>query len=452
MNNKPPEFQRTPPQALEIEGTVLGAMMLDETALNTGMELLLPEYFYKTANRQIFEAIGKLFKESKKVDILTVPERLKEMGSLEESGGNYYISQLADMVSSPAIMSHYIGILREKSNLRELITTATNTIDASYGASAQYSRIIGEHLSDVDRINAGALKSRMVKFDQAVEVAIDDIADKKENPKSKSLLKTGFKSLDDIIDINAGDFMVLAARPSMGKTALALNIARNIIKQGSSVGIMSLEMTTLSLTHRIISAETNIDSKRIKNGQLSNEEMDKVRKISEKIYEWPMYIDDTPGLDINQIRSKAKIMMMWEIDFLIYDYLQISKKPKAQSTNDAIGELSLTFQSLAKELNIPVLVLSQLSREVEKRKNKEPQLSDLRDSGTLEQDPDTIVFIHRPWVYDSKNDPDLEYSGITKVCIAKQRNGPTGRCELNFVREYTSFYDIAYYEEGEKPF
>ena len=450
MTKSQPTFQRLLPQAIEIECVVLGAMLLHEEALNIGMESLRSEYFFKMANRHVFDAISKLFEKGERTDLMTVPEKMIELGTSEEAGGAYYVSVLSDMVSSPAGIKTYIGQLREKSALRELIACSDEAIDAAYGADAKYDKVIGKHLQKIDKINEGAVKSSMLRADEAVGIALEDIHNKRENPTKKLAIRFGFEGIDRIVDINQSDFIVLAARPSMGKTALALNIAANIIKQGFSVGILSLEMTTLSLMHRIISAETKIDAKRIKNGYLNDDELTFVRKKGGEIYDWPLYIDDTSGLDVNKIKSKAKIMKMRGIDFFIYDFLQRSHYDSNLSVYEAVKNLSRAFKDISKELGIPVLVLSQLSRAVEQRTNKRPQLSDLRDSGSIEEDADLVMFIYREWVYQERENPDADYDGTTEINIAKQRNGPTGRCKLNFVREFATFTDLAH--EGEEPF
>ncbi|MBC8278856.1 MAG: replicative DNA helicase [FCB group bacterium] len=451
---KEPEFQRLPPQALELEGAVLGAMMLNEEAFGKAVELLDEGCFYKTANRYIFQAMNKLFSENQKIDILTVPEKLKEMGILEESGGAYYVSELADMVSSPAGVEHYSGMLREKAILRNLIAASTEVIDDSYRPETKAFELLDKAQERIFELSSRRDRRGFQHIEPIMQGTFEVIDQYQKRKGMVTGIATGFDKLDQITSgFQNSDFIVLAARPSMGKTSLALNIAAKVAGDQISVGFFSLEMNSQMIAYRLLCSEARIDSHKVRTGRLKDADWTKLSTLAGAISEIPLYIDDSSNLSVLELRARARRLAAEKsLGLVVVDYLQIMQPPpESESQQQAIASISRQLKGLAKELNVPVLVLSQLSRAVETRGgDKKPQLSDLRDSGAIEQDADLVMFIWRPVQYKMGDDEiSEEDEHKAEVIIAKQRNGPTGKVELVFNSEYARFdnLDRVTYEE-----
>lgn len=444
---KQPDFERKPPQALELEGAVLGAMMIDPEAFGKAVELLDESCFYKEANRLIFRAMTKLFSENQRIDILTVPEKLKEMGTLDEAGGAYYVAELSEMVSSPAGVEYYSGILREKAILRSLISSSTEVIDESYKPETKAYDLLDKAQELIFELSSRKDRRGFQPLDTVMHNTMEIITKYHERKGLVTGVATGYSDLDKMTSgFQPGDFIVLAARPSMGKTALSLNIAAKVADDKIPVGFFSLEMNSQMIAYRLLCSEARIDSHKVRTGRLKDPEWTLLSRYAGKLSDIPLYIDDTSNLSVLELRSRARrLAAEKDLGLVVVDYLQIMQPPpESESQQQAIASISRQLKGLAKELNIPILVLSQLSRAVETRGgDKKPQLSDLRDSGAIEQDADMVMFIWRPAQYKTGDDdvkPDDEHHA--EVIVAKQRNGPTGKVELVFNREYARFDNL----------
>ena len=452
-----------PPQATEIEESVLGALILDQDALSNSIDIIRPEYFYSEENATIFRVISHLFAEGKPVDILTVSESLKKNGSLEAVGGNYKLVSLTSRITSAAHIEYHVRLLSEKYIQRELIRVSTETLRDAY-----------DETSDVLEINDSNFNSDILGMDTLVRNTIMDIEKNQTLAEDASGLLTGFRTLDNKIGgFQKGTLVILAARPAMGKTALAINIARNMaVDFHKPVAIFSLEMTASELTSRLISAETSIEGRKFKaNGKLSEAEKEYIREKTNSLVKAPIYIDDNPGLTIFELRAKCRrLKQKYDIQMVFIDYLQLMQggdAVKGGNREQEISYISRQLKALSKELSIPILALSQLSRAVETRGgSKKPVLSDLRESGAIEQDADIVMFIYRPAYYGEGGEDDER---LAKVIIAKHRAGETGEADLNFINQYVRFEnrmdDIGYnsfdstlveskmnYEETDNPF
>lgn len=463
-----------PPQATEIEESVLGALILDQDALSNSIDIIRPEYFYSEENATIFRVISHLFAEGKPVDILTVSESLKKNGSLEAVGGNYKLVSLTSRITSAAHIEYHVRLLSEKYIQRELIRVSTETLRDAYDETSDVLDLLDKTETKFLEINDSNFNSDILGMDTLVRNTIMDIEKNQTLAEDASGLLTGFRTLDNKIGgFQKGTLVILAARPAMGKTALAINIARNMaVDFHKPVAIFSLEMTASELTSRLISAETSIEGRKFKaNGKLSEAEKEYIREKTNSLVEAPIYIDDNPGLTIFELRAKCRrLKQKYDIQMVFIDYLQLMQggdAVKSGNREQEISYISRQLKALSKELSIPILALSQLSRAVETRGgSKKPVLSDLRESGAIEQDADIVMFIYRPAYYGEGGEDDER---LAKVIIAKHRAGETGEADLNFINQYVRFEnrmdDIGYnsfdstlveskmnYEETDNPF
>lgn len=463
-----------PPQATEIEESVLGALILDQDALSNSIDIIRPEYFYSEENATIFRVISHLFAEGKPVDILTVSERLKKDGSLEAVGGNYKLVSLTSRITSAAHIEYHVRLLSEKYIQRELIRVSTETLRDAYDETSDVLDLLDKTETKFLEINDSNFNSDILGMDTLVRNTIMDIEKNQTLAEDASGLLTGFRTLDNKIGgFQKGTLVILAARPAMGKTALAINIARNMaVDFHKPVAIFSLEMTASELTSRLISAETSIEGRKFKaNGKLSEAEKEYIREKTNSLVKAPIYIDDNPGLTIFELRAKCRrLKQKYDIQMVFIDYLQLMQggdAVKGGNREQEISYISRQLKALSKELSIPILALSQLSRAVETRGgSKKPVLSDLRESGAIEQDADIVMFIYRPAYYGEGGEDDER---LAKVIIAKHRAGETGEADLNFINQYVRFEnrmdDIGYnsfdstlveskmnYEETDNPF
>ena len=418
---------RIPPQATDLEEVVLGALMLEKDAVNEVIDILTPEAFYLDKHQKIFAAIKALFGKSEPVDILTVTNELKQRGELEMVGGAYYISKLTNRVVSAANIEYHARIIMQKHIQRQLILLSSEMIHDAF-----------EDTSDVF-----------------------DLLDKAENNLfqiSENNLRRSYDSMQDALDeITQGwqksDLIILAARPSMGKTAFALNLARNAAVQfNKPIAFFSLEMSSVQLVTRLISTETSITSGKLRKGDLAEYEWQQLNTKVTPLTNAPIYIDDTPQLSVFELRAKCRrLKQQHDIQMVFIDYLQLmtAKGDKGLNREQEISTISRSLKSLAKELEIPVLALSQLSRSVEQRPgSKKPILSDLRESGAIEQDADMVMFIYRPEYYKEGVDEENKVPGYTIIDIAKHRNGKLGEVELRFVGQYTRFEELEHGSES----
>ncbi len=458
------EFQRLPPQAVEIEQSVLGAMMLDTEAFGKAVEILDEKCFYRPAHQMIFLAMRGLFNDTQPIDILTVAERLKAMGKLEEAGGAYYLTELTEMVSSPASVEYYSNLLLEKAILRRLISTSTEIIDESYRPETKAPELLDKAQERIFELTSRRDRRGFQVIDDIMSDTLETIELYHQRKGEVTGIATGFRDLDSLTSgLQRSELIVLAARPSMGKTALALNIARNVaVEEGKPVGFFSLEMNSQMIAYRLLCSESRLDSHRLRTGKLKESDWENLGGVAEAISSLPIYIDDTSNLSVLELRSRARRLTAEKgisdngkrrLGLIVVDYLQIMQPPpEADSQQQAIAFISRSLKALAKELEVPVVAVSQLSRAVETRGgDKRPQLSDLRDSGAIEQDADVVMFVWRPAQYKVGQDEiEEEDKHKAEVIVSKQRNGPTGKIDLIFNREYARFDNRSRFDEGDQ--
>ncbi len=435
-------LERVPPQNIEAEQAVLGAMLLDRNAVVVAMEKLQDDDFYREAHRVIFEAMEKLHRDNKEVDIITVTEELTRMGRLDDVGGISYVTSLPNMVATAANIEFHADIIAEKGMLRRLINVSTQVAAMGYDADRDAAEIVGDAERMIMGISQASRKGDFASVGSVVETALDQITAQFERDSSLTGLSTGFRYIDELTSgLQNSDLIIIAARPSMGKTAFTLNLAQNIgVRQKKTVAFFSLEMSKEQLTQRLLCQLSHLDSQKLRTGQLNgDEDWDRLTRACSALYESPIYIDDTPGITLSEMRSKARRLKAEKgLSLVIVDYLQLMQGRGKENRQQEISEISRGLKGLARELNVPIIALSQLSRGVESRTDKRPMLSDLRESGSLEQDADIVAFLYREGYYD----PESERKDITEVIIAKHRNGPTGKVELFFKADFTLFLDI----------
>ena len=432
----------TLPHSDDAERSVLGAVLLDNRQIHKAQEVLTFEAFYSERHRRIFRAIEELADTGSALDLVTLKDVLERRGEIEACGGLPYLASLVDGTARSANVEHYARIVKEKSTLRELIRSAQQILSSAMRAEGPSDTIVDEaeraifHVAE-ERLRAGFLSMKTVG-ERSIKM-IEDLTHRREPITG---IPSGFLQLDEwTAGLQPSDLIILAARPSMGKTALALNLgAHASLRNGRTVGIFSLEMSHQQLFSRMLCAEARVDAHRLRTGRIGKEEWQRIIKTFAELSEAPMYIDDTPGLSIGEMRAKARRLKLEHgLDLLIVDYLQLmSGRGRYDSRQQEISDISRSLKETAKELNVPIVALSQLSRAPEQRGTgeKRPQLSDLRESGAIEQDADVVLFLFREEVY-KKDDPDLK--GRAELIIGKQRNGPTGVVDLHFIREFTSF-------------
>ncbi|MDP4164482.1 MAG: replicative DNA helicase, partial [Bacillota bacterium] len=432
-----------PPQNVEAEQAVLGAIFLEPSSLTMASEMLIPEDFYRAAHQKIFNVMLKLNDHGKAVDLITVTEELAATKMLEDTGGVGYLSELAASVPTAANIEYYARIVEEKSLLRRLIRTATGIAQDGYSREDEVEALLGEAeksiLEVAQRKNAGAfhnIKDVLVRTYDNIELMHNQKGD-------VTGIATGFSELDRMTaGFQRNDLIIVGARPSVGKTAFALNIAQNVaIKTGENVAIFSLEMGAEQLVMRILCAEGNIDAQRLRTGSLTDEDWGKLTMAMGSLSNAGIYIDDTPGVRISEIRSKCRRLKQEHgLGMILIDYLQLiqGNGRSGENRQQEVSEISRSLKALARELKVPVIALSQLSRGVEQRQDKRPMMSDIRESGSIEQDADIVAFLYRDDYYDKES----ENKNIIEIIIAKQRNGPTGTVQLAFVKEYNKFVNL----------
>jgi replicative DNA helicase len=438
------QFQdRIPPQNIEAEQAVLGAIFLEPSSLTVTSEVLIPEDFYRSSHQKIFNVMLKLNDEGKAVDLITVTEELAATKNLEEVGGVSYLSELAGSVPTAANVEYYARIVEEKSLLRRLIRTATNIAQEGYSREDEVEELLGEAEKTImevaQRKNSGAfqnIKDVLVSTYDNIEVLTTRTGDVTGIP-------TGFAELDRMTaGFQRNDLIIVGARPSVGKTAFALNIAQNVAtKTEENVAIFSLEMGAEQLVMRMLCAEGNINAQNLRTGSLTDEDWRKLTMAMGSLSNAGIYIDDTPGVRIGEIRSKCRRLKQEHgLGMILIDYLQLIQGDGRSGDNrqQEVSEISRSLKALARELKVPVIALSQLSRGVEQRQDKRPMMSDIRESGSIEQDADIVAFLYRDDYYDKES----ENKNIIEIIIAKQRNGPVGTVSLAFVKEYNKFVNL----------
>ena len=435
-------IERIPPQSIEAEMAVLGSMLIDNEAVSKAIEILDETAFYRSAHRKIFQAAVKLFEAQEKVDMLTVSNQLEKMGCLEEVGSAYFLTELVNQVPSAASVEHYAKIVLEKSLLRKLISISTEIASEAYEAREDAVELIDTAEQKIFSLSERKLRKGFLSIDPILHDTFEIIDGYHKRKGSVTGIPTGFRELDKLTSgFQNSDLIIVAGRPSMGKTAFCLNIARNAaVKHRIPVGVFSLEMSNTQLAMRMLCSEARVDSHKVRTGTLPNNQWSDLSKVVGNLSDAPIYIDDSAALSVLEIRAKARrLKAEKDVGLLIIDYLQLVRGPKSsESRQIEISMISQSLKALAKELEVPVVALSQLSRDVESRGgDRKPILSDLRESGAIEQDADVVMFIYRPEVYGP-----VEFPGHAEIIIAKQRNGPTGKVELHFHKEYVLFADL----------
>ncbi|NIM01534.1 MAG: replicative DNA helicase [Acidobacteria bacterium] len=429
------------PHAPEAERSVLGAVLLDNGQFDRARELLTGQQFYSERHRKIFDALEHLSETGSALDLVTLKDELERQNTLEACGGPAYLAALIDGVPRSSNVEHYARIVQEKALLRELIRTSQQILSAAVQADEPTETLLDEAEKAIFSVAEQRLGSGFIPLKTSAEEAFKHIQELTERQELITGVASGFPHLDEkTAGFQPSDLIILAARPSMGKTALALNLAAHAgVHNGQRVGVFSLEMSHQQLFMRLLCAEAKIDAHRLRTGRIGKEQWQDIIRVYGPLSEAPVFIDDTPGVSVMEMRAKARRLKREHgLDLLIVDYLQLMRgNGRYDSRQQEISDISRSLKALAKELNVPVIALSQLSRAPEQRGgDHRPQLSDLRESGAIEQDADVVMFLFREEVY-KRDDPDLE--GKAELIIGKQRNGPTGTVELNFIRQFTRF-------------
>jgi replicative DNA helicase len=435
--------QLLPPQNLEAEMAVLGSMMLDEKAISTAIELLDKNSFYKDSHRSIFEAICNLYNANKAVDLVTVNDELKRIGILDSIGGASFLTELVNSVPSAANVIHYARLVREKNILRLLINNATCITSLAYEYEGDVDEALDRAETLIFNIRDSKRTSNIVALKEVIQTNIESIDQVYQKKAQVSGIPTGFVDLDiKTAGLHASDLIVVAGRPSMGKSAFAVGLAEYVgVIQSKPLAFFSLEMSKEQLVQRMLCAHARVDAHKVRTGYLAPSDWPKLTAAAGKLSEAPIFIDDTPAVSVMEIRAKARrLKAHHDIKLIILDYLQLMRgREKAENRQQEISEISRSLKALARELNVPLMAISQLSRAVESRSDHRPQLSDLRESGAIEQDADLVILLLREEYYN----PTPENEGITEFIIAKQRNGPVGTMRFAFIKEYARFENLA---------
>ncbi len=425
------------------EQAVLGSMLVDSEAVITAIEILRAEDFYREDNREIYAAMSEIYSMGKHIDMITLTEQLKLRNSLERVGGSEYIATLIDSVPTTSNIESYVKIVEEKSVLRKLIRTANEILKASYSQTEEVDSIIEQTEKQVFDVLQNRNSKGYSSMKEILVTAFDMMEKMYQNKNKVSGIESGFIDLDNKISgLNPSDLIIVAARPAMGKSAFVLNIASFVaLHMKVPVMIFSLEMSKEQMVTRILSSESEIDSMKLRNANFESEDWLKLGETSGKLSDMPLYIDDTPGLSASELRAKCrKAKLEKNIGLIIIDYLQLmeSKNKNNSSRQQEIADISRSLKILAKELKVPVIALSQLSRATESRADHRPMLGDLRESGAIEQDADIVLFLHREDYYD----PETEKKNVAEVIVAKNRNGEIGTVELAWLGQYTKFANL----------
>lgn len=445
------ESLRVPPHHLEAEQSVLSGILIDSEAIGRVVEFIAAEDFYRESHRKIFQAMISLYQKSEPTDLLMVSNELASQGQLEAVGGSSYLATLVDFLPSSAPIVSYSKVVKEKAMLRSLIQAATEIIAKGYEGSDDIDRFIDDAERIIFQVSEKKMRQSFYPVKDIVKDAFKAIESLYEKKESITGVATGFKDLDKMTcGMQPSDLIIVAGRPSMGKTAFALNIAENAAcEHKTCVAVFSLEMSKEQLVQRMLCGSAKVDASKLRGGFLKESDWPKLTRAAGRLSEAPFFIDDTPALSVLEMRAKARRLKREQgLGMIVVDYLQLMRGINSgESREREISEISRGLKALAKELSVPVIALSQLNRSVESRTDKRPQLSDLRESGAIEQDADVIAFIYRDEVYN-KGTPDR---GVAEIIIGKQRNGPIGTARLAFLHEYTRFEDLAHVPDEYMP-
>lgn len=445
-----PEHGKLPPQALDLENAVLGALLIEKEAVNAVIDILQPHSFYKEGHQKIFRIIQILFQRSEPIDILTVTNELRKEGVLEDVGGPYYIAQLTNQVASSANVEFHARIISQKFIQRELIRISSEIITDAYDETTDVFSLLDKAESNLFAVAEGNIRKNYDSMSTLIRQAIEQIETSKSREGGITGIPSGFTALDRMTSgWQPSDLVIVAARPAMGKTSFALSLCRNAaVDFKKPMAVFSCEMSSLQLVTRLVSSESEISSEKLRSGDLANHEMEQIHAKITDLAEAPLFIDDTPALSVFELRAKARrLKAQHDIQLIVVDYLQLMTAGgdnKSGNREQEISTISRSLKSIAKELNIPIVALSQLSRSVETRGgDRRPQLSDLRESGAIEQDADMVIFLHRPEYYGLTEDEEGNSTlGVANIIIAKHRNGSVGDVQLKFTNTLAKFSDL----------
>jgi replicative DNA helicase len=437
---------RIPPQNLEAEVSVLGAMLQDQISLLRCTEILRPDDFYKRAHGTIFRVCGDLVDRSEPVDLVTVGNELLKQKRLEEVGGAAYLAYLVDSVPTAANAEYHARIVKDKSLLRSLISGCTVVVDRAFSDTEEVGTILDWGEQQIFDISQNRLSKSFTPVKKLIKGTIDYVEKLYERKAHVTGVPTGFRKLDELTaGLQPSDLIIVAGRPSMGKTSFALNVALNAaLSENSTIGIFSLEMSNDQLVQRMLCTLARVNSNRMRTGFLLDSDWPKLTTQAGRLSETNIFVDDTPGISVLEMRAKSRRLKAEnkKLDLIVVDYLQlITGRARIENRQQEISEISRSLKAMAKELDVPVVALSQLSRAVESREDKRPQLSDLRESGAIEQDADVVLFLYRPGAYRKDPEPRDDDDNTVEVIVGKQRNGPTGSVPLAFLKEWTRFED-----------
>jgi len=439
-------MRKLPPQSIEAEMSILGGILLENEAINRVLDVLVPDDFYRESHRKIMKAMIELNEHREPCDLVTLTTVLKKRGELEEVGGGAYLATLVDYVPTAANIAYYSRIVKEKAIARNLISVATEIVTDGYDEQSEIEELLDKAQRTIFDISENRIKSPYHQLNTILKDSIKYIEELFEKKDHVTGVPTGFLDLDQkTAGFQRGDLIIIAGRPSMGKTAFALNIAQYASVHAEPrhpVAVFSLEMSKEQLVTRLLCSEARVDASRLRTGHLIDGEWEKILRGAERLFEAKIFIDDTPAISVLEMRSKARRLKAEHgIGMIVVDYLQLMRGSSSpESRQQEISEISRSLKALAKELSVPVVALSQLNRGLESRTDKRPMMSDLRESGAIEQDADVIMFVYRDEVYNKENP---EVKGRAEIIIGKQRNGPIGTVDLTFLGEYTRFENYA---------
>lgn len=446
---------RLPPQNIEAEQSVLGSVLLDPEALIPAMEYVEASDFYRRAHQLIFQVMVDLNEKNEAIDVVTIANSLETKSLLEDVGGTPYLAEIAGMVPTAANVDYYAKIVEERSILRKLIQTATDIASKGYQEADDVPNLLDEAERSILEVSEKRSRSGFVSIESVLRDTINNIDELFQNDDDITGISTGYKMLDQMTaGLHEDELIILAARPGVGKTAFALNVAQNIgTKTDENVAIFSLEMGADQLVNRMLCAEGTINASNLRTGQLTEEEFEKLFVAMGSLSKANIYIDDTPGIRTAEIRAKCRRLKQekGDLGLIVIDYLQLIEGSGKESRQQEVSEISRQLKKLAKELSVPVIALSQLSRGVEQRQDKRPILSDLRESGSIEQDADIVAFLYRDDYYRSEDDEedDETEDNVVEVILEKNRSGARGTCKLLFIKEYNKFSSMSYYPENQ---
>lgn len=447
-----PHFSKLPPQNLEAEQSVLGSILLKDKTFGDVLEILQPEDFYSPAHRIIYKALVDLFDRNEPLDLVTLNNQLTDSNQIKDIGGAVYLSSLTSIVPVTTNVISYANIIKQKSILRRLIEVNTDIASRCYEEQGEINQLVDDAEQAIFDIAGEKSTKSFTPLKNIIPGAFQKIEQLYQRQEMITGVPTGYQIMDRMTaGLQPSDLIILAGRPSMGKTAFALNLAQNAaLIEKTGVAIFSLEMSKEQLATRLICSIGKIDSQRVRTGRLHEEDWPRLTRAITQLTEAPIYIDDTPGITILEMRSKVRrLAAQYPIGLIVVDYLQLMQGRNSENRTQEISEISRSLKALAKEHSVPVIALSQLNRGVDARSDRRPLMSDLRESGAIEQDADIILFIYRDEVYNKE--PTNPKKGTAEIIIGKQRNGPTGSFNLAFLSEYTTFENLSNFEDSEMP-